>query len=348
MAGWNFDDAARDRLLEMLDTPAPTGFEGPSGDVFLRHASAFAETRRDGVGNCYATVNATPDGGARRPRVMLMGHLDEIGFVVTKTDDEGLIRFQPVGGWDASVAVGQRVRVLAEGGVHVGTIGRLAPHQMEHGEEGEVKLKDLWIDVGMASGDDLRAAIRPGDPIVLDATPVVFANGRVMSRSLDDRIGAYVALEAARACAGLGVEVVAVGSVREETVQLGALAASYELQPDHACVIDVSPAPDVPGDHDEDVELGKGPTITFGASTSTRTSRALLDAATASGRPFQLQAAGGDTYTDADEVVHAGAGVQVAVVSVPCRYLHSPGELLDMADVALTIDLLTEWITALQ
>lgn len=326
-------------LLELLDTPAPSGYEGPAGEVFERYASEFAQVRRDGVGNRFATVGA----GVGR-RVMLMGHLDEIGFVVTQVEDSGLVRFDRIGGWDESVAVGQRVRVLTRDGLRPGVIGRLPPHQIDKEADGKIRFKDLWIDVGAVDGDELRELVRPGDPVVLDTRPHLFDNRRVMSRSADNRLGAFVALEAARRSAASGAEVVAVGSVSEETNQVGALAATYSTDPVEACVIDVTPTSDVPGSHDEVVEVGAGPVVTFGAASRSRVGRELLAVAAERGIDVQLSAAGSYTSTDADEVVMARAGVPTGVPSVPCRYLHSPGELFDLADVEATIALLVAWI----
>ncbi|MCW2926900.1 MAG: endoglucanase, partial [Thermoleophilia bacterium] len=190
-----------DFLMRLLDTPAPSGFEEPAARLVEEYAAPWAdEVKVDPIGNVHVTVNK----GASGPRVMLCGHIDEIGFIVTRIDDKGLVRFEQVGGWDLSVAAGQRVRILTRDGVLLGTIGKLAPHQIKDRAKGPT-LKDLWIDVGAATGDEAKAMMRIGDPIVLDAAPHVFPNGRIMSRCVDERIGAFIALEAARRAAGSDV-----------------------------------------------------------------------------------------------------------------------------------------------
>lgn len=332
---------ALDFLLELLDTPAPSGFEEPAAELVAEYAREWADdVRVDAIGNVHVVVNR----GASGPRVMLTGHIDEIGFVVTRIDDKGLLRFEQVGGWDLTVPAGQRVRVLTRHGTIVGTVGKLAAHQLKDRSKSPT-LKDMWIDVGAATGDEARGLVRIGDPIVLDTTPHVFANRRIMSRSVDDRIGAFVALEAARRCAGSDVEVVALCATREEIGCIGAMPGTYDAQPDEAIAIDVTWTSDVPGDHQEDADVGKGPTVTFGATTRVRIGRELLEIAEEAGIDVQVSAAGRLTYTDADSVARAGRGVPVGVVSIPTRYLHSPGELFALEDAEAAIDLLARWAT---
>jgi putative aminopeptidase FrvX len=335
------DGAPLEFLLRLLDTPAPSGFEEPAAEVVAEYAREWAdEVRTDAIGNVHVTVNK----GASGPRVMLTGHIDEIGFIVSRIDDKGLLRFEQVGGWDLSVPAGQRVRVLNRDGVLLGTVGKLPAHQLKDRTKAPT-LKDMWIDIGAATGDEARSMVRIGDPIVLDTTPHVFPNRRVMSRSVDDRIGAFVALEAARRAAGSGVEVVALCATREEIGCIGAMPGTYEAQPDEAIAIDVTWTSDVPGDHQEDADVGKGPTVTFGATTRARIGRELVAIAEDAGIDVQVSASGRLTYTDADSVARAGRGVPVGVVSIPTRYLHSPGELFALEDVEASIDLLVRWTT---
>ncbi|MCW2926827.1 MAG: peptidase family protein, partial [Thermoleophilia bacterium] len=162
---------------------------------------------------------------------------------------------------------------------------------------------------------------------------------------VDDRIGAFIALEAARRAAGSDVEVVALCSTREEIGCVGAMPGTYGVDPDEAIAIDVTWTSDVPGDHAEDTLVGKGPSVTFGAATRARIGRELVEIAEAAGIDIQLSAAGRYTATDADTIVRAGRGVPVGVVSVPTRYLHSPGELFALEDAEASIDLLTRWAT---
>jgi endoglucanase len=332
---------AYDFLLELLDTPAPSGFEEPAAELVERYARSWADdVRVDSIGNVHVTVNQGASGG----RVMLSGHIDEIGFIVSRISDKGLIHFEQIGGWDLAVPAGQRVRIITRDGIRIGTIGRLPAHQLKDRTKAPT-LKDLWIDIGAASAEETKSLVRIGDPIVLDSTPHVFDNRRLMSRSVDDRIGAFVALEAARRAKGSNVEVIAMCATREEIGCVGAMPGTYGADPDEAIAIDVTYTSDVPGDHSEDTDIGKGPSITFGASARARISRELVEIANDAGIDVQLSAAGRFTGTDADTIIRARGGVPVSVVSIPTRYLHSPGELFALEDAEAAIDLLVRWST---
>ncbi|MCW2950616.1 MAG: Cellulase M-related protein [Thermoleophilia bacterium] len=334
------EHAALDFLLELLDTPAPSGFEEPAAELVERYAAEWADDiHTDGIGNVHVTVNR----GAKH-RVLVTGHIDEIGFVVTRIDGKGLLRFEQVGGWDLSIPPGQRVRVVTRDGVLVGTVGKLAPHQIKDRNK-STQLKDLWVDIGAATADEAKALVRIGDPIVIDTKPHMFGNRRIMSRSVDDRIGAFIALEVARRAKGSDVEVIALCATREEIGCIGALPGAYGADPDEAIAIDVTWTSDVPGDHQADADVGKGPVVAFGAATRSRISRELVDIAHDAGIDVQINASGRYTGTDGDVVARAGRGIPVGVVSVPTRYLHSPGELFALEDAEAGIDLIHRWVT---
>lgn len=334
------DPARLDALLQLLEVAAPSGFEAQAVDLWCSLASEFADVHTDAVGNGYAVVNA----GAG-PTVLLTGHADEIGFVITKAEPEGVLRFAGIGGWDASVPVGQRVRVLARGGELRGVVGRLAIHQLRGSDDdGPPKLRDLWIDIGAASERAALELVRPGDPVVIEGAPFRIGEHLVVSRAADDRLGSFVALEVARRCAGLDVEVVAVATTTEETCQTGAVTSAYHLQPWRAVVIDVTTSSDVPGDHDTDVAMGKGPVVGFGAAARASVGAQLVRTARRHRIAIQLEASGRATGTDADEIAKAGDGVACGLVMLPTRYLHTPCEMFDLRDVAAAIDLISRWI----
>ncbi|MXW18760.1 MAG: M42 family metallopeptidase, partial [Gemmatimonadetes bacterium] len=182
-------------LERLLDAPGPSGFETRAAAVWRREAEGFAEAWSDVVGNSYAAVR--PDA---RPLALLAGHIDEIGLQVTHTDKSGLLYFAGIGGWDPQVLVGQRVRVLGAKGDVPGVVGRKAIHLIEPKERDKaVKVKKLWIDVGAGSKEELKElGVRVGDPAVLDAGMVRMAGDRVASRAIDNRVGAFVVLEALR------------------------------------------------------------------------------------------------------------------------------------------------------
>jgi endoglucanase len=340
-----FEESRIDFLMELADTPGPSGFEAPAVDRWLEEAGEFAEIRRDALGSGIATVNAGSKG-----KVSLVGHLDEIGLIVTKIDDKGLLRFASIGGWDVSVLVGQRVRVLTRKGVVHGVLVRNAIHLIDiELRKKAPKITDLWIDIAAENAEEAREMVRIGDPIVIDATPRRIGRNRLISRSLDNRVGAFICLEAARACIGEGQpEVNAVGCTYEENGGAGAAASAVGLAPDAAIVVDVTSTTTEPGTKsDHHVEMGKGPVITRGASTASWVAESLIEAAESAGLPYQLRGMGRTTSTDADSIYKAGSGVAAGLLSVPCRYLHSPCEQVDLRDVEATVGLIAAWVGAL-
>jgi putative aminopeptidase FrvX len=328
-------------LHSLLTAPGPPGHEEAPAAIWRETAAEFAdEVTVDAMGNSVARVN----GGGDHPLLAVVGHVDEIALVVSHISDKGFLHVVGSGGWDPQVLVAQRVEVLTRTGPVPGVIGRKPIHVLE-GEERKkaVELKGLHVDIGARDGDEARSLVREGDPIVITAEPVELRGERIISRSLDNRLGIYVALGVARrvseAGGGAG-PVAAVAAVQEEIGAHGARAMAYGLQPDLAIAVDVTHATDAPGvDPGElgDHGLGSGPVITRGAVVS-RPLNDLIDAAAESvGIECTTEAAGSSTRTDADSIHLSRTGVATAVVSIPLRYMHSPVELVELADVEATI-----------
>jgi putative aminopeptidase FrvX len=332
-------------LKSLLDTPGPSSFEAAPARAWRKEGESFAdEVRTDVGGNSYATVN--PGG---RPRVMLAGHIDEIGVMVTHIDDEGFLSFDTIGGWDHQVFVGQRVRLLGRGGPVTGVVGKKAIHIMDKDDREKVsKVEDLWIDIGAANRAEAERQLRIGDPGVLAAGVLEFPNGRLVSRSIDNRIGAFVVLEAVRMLAGGGrpaAAVSAVATTREEIAATGggARSSAVALEADVAIVVDVTHATDYPGVDKRrhgDYRLGGGPVLSRGASVSEVVFELLAATAEAEGIPYTIEAASRDTHTDAEAIFNAHRGVATALVSVPNRYMHSPNEMVALEDLDRTARLL--------
>jgi putative aminopeptidase FrvX len=336
--------ATPDTLLELLTAPGPSGYETAPAAAWRETAGAFAEVTGDTLGSSLARVPGTGGG----PRLAVVGHIDEIGLIVTHVSDEGFLHFIGVGGWDAQILVGQRVELATRGGRVLGVIGKKPIHLLKEDDRKKVaEIKDLHIDVGAKDGDEARELVRIGDVAVIAGEPVELPNGRLASRSLDNRLGAYVALEAARLVAqdgGAPGEVVAVASVQEEITFAGARTTAYALEPDVAVVVDVTHATDAPGIEVREIgkhELGSGPVIERGSIISPAVFELLHDTAEAEGIPFTISASARSTGTDADAVHISRAGIPTGVVSIPLRYMHSPVELVQLDDVEATIRLLT-------
>jgi putative aminopeptidase FrvX len=342
-------DASYDFLKRLLSTPGPSGNEEAAAKVWREEASRFAEVRGDRMGNSFATIGA---GGS--PKVMLAGHIDEIGVMVTHIDENGLLRFTGVGGWDPQVLVGQRVRLQTKGGEVIGVIGKKAIHVMEQDERKKVsEIKSLWIDVGAKDADEAKEMVRVGDAGVIDQDLVELPNGRIASRSVDNRMGAFVVLEALRLFSeeeGINAEVVAVACVQEEIGLYGARGAAFGLDPAAAIAVDVTHATDTPGvskNENGDHSLDSGPVIARATNISPVVSEGLIAAAEAEDIPHTLQADSRSTGTDADAIQFTRAGIATGLVSCPNRYMHSPNEIVSVEDVENCARVISAYIKTL-
>ena len=333
-----------DFLKRLLDTPGPSAFESAPARVWRAEAKAITdEVDVDVTGNCWARLN-----GAGTPRIMLAGHMDEIGVMVSHVDDDGFLSFQPIGGWDSQVFVGQRIVLMGRDGTVSGVVGKKAIHVMDKEEREKVsRVEDLWIDIGAGSRTEALGRVRVGDPGVLASQVLEFPNGRLVSRSIDNRIGSFIVLEALRLLAGdpPAASVAAVATTREEISSNGggARPLATHLDPAVAIVVDVTHATDYPGidkrRHGE-FRLGGGPVLSRGASVNSAVFELLAETAEREGIPHAIEAASRDTHTDAESIFNAHRGVATALVSVPNRYMHSPNEMVALADLDRTAQLL--------
>lgn len=332
-------------LRQLLDTPAPSGFESAAAQIWRDEARTFADSVLGDVsGNSIAIINPTGS-----PRVMLAGHIDEIGVMITHIDDEGFLYFEGIGGWDPQVLVGQRIRLLTRTGDVVGVVGKKPIHLMKGDEKDKVsKVDDLWIDIGESSRvAATKRGVRVGDPGVIDAGLIELGGDLIASRSIDNRIGAFVVLEAMRLIAKNGAKamVAAVATTQEEIGYAGggARTSAYSVDPQVAIVVDVTFATDAPGIEKKAVgehKLGSGPVITRGSATNARLAERLADIAETEKIPYTLTAAPRYTATDADAIYLSRSGVATSVLSVPNRYMHSPNEIVSLADLTSTARLI--------
>jgi putative aminopeptidase FrvX len=332
-------------LKRLLDTPAPSGFEGPAARVWREEAASFAKVTTDVTGNSMAEVNP---GGS--PTIMLDGHIDEIGVIVQYIDDDGFVYVGPIGGWDPQVLVGQRIRFLTRGGDVLGVVGRKPIHVIKVADrEHAVKMTDLWVDIGASSRAEAEGRLSVGDPGVIDSKTIDFPNNRIVSRSIDDRIGAFVVLEALRRYAQRpgSARVVAAATTQEEIAWHGggALVCTNCINPQVAIVVDVTFATDHPnmekkeiGDH----RIGGGPVLSRGGVISPVLFELLRTTAERQQIKYSVHAAGRDTSTNADAIHIAREGVATGLISVPNRYMHSPNELVSLEDVDKTATLIAE------
>jgi putative aminopeptidase FrvX len=343
---------ALDFLTRLLTADGPSGYETAPAKVWRDYCATFSEdVGADNVGSSYARVPGKADG----PRLAIVGHIDEIGLHITHIDKQGYLHFGSVGGWDTIVLIGQRVRIHTRDSEIIGAIARKPIHLLKDEERKSVpELKDLHIDIGAKDADEAGQLVRIGDVAVIDAEPIELRHDLVLSRALDNRVGCYVAAEAARRVADAGGapgDVLALAVVQEETGFAGSRTSAFAHNPDVAIAVDVTFATDQPG-----VELGlisehglgSGPVIARGTSLHPRVFERLYEAAEKEGMSFSVESTGRATGTDADAIHLSRAGIPTGLVSVPLRYMHSPVELGSLGDMDAAAQLIAAFAQLLE
>jgi putative aminopeptidase FrvX len=332
-------------LKKLLDAPGPSGFETEAARVWRAEAEEFAsEVEGDVTGNSYASL------GAGTPRVMLAGHVDEIGVMVTHVDDDGFLYLDEIGGWDPQVLVAQRIRFLTRAGPVLGVVGKKPIHLIRSEEkEKAVRLTDLWADVGAGSAKEVaELGVRVGDPGVVDTHLLELPNRRIASRAVDNRIGAYVVLEVLRELSrgeppAAGVTAVATTQEEISFHGGGARTSAYRVDPALAIAVDLTFSTDAPGVEKKewgDHRLGSGPVLSRGSAIHPLLFERLAAIAERDGIPFTIQGSPRHTSTDADGIYLQRRGIPTAVISIPNRYMHTPNEIVSLDDVEATVRLI--------
>jgi tetrahedral aminopeptidase len=337
-------DAALAFLERLVTTPSPSGFEGPNSANFREYVAPFADSvTTDPMGNVIAVVN--PEGS---PRVMLAGHIDEIGFLVSYINDEGYLYVRGIGGHDNSVIIGQRVTVHTADGPVEGVIGKKPIHVLTAEERGKpVELYDMWVDLGVTGGRDEVAAagVRVGDPVTYAVGMTRLLGDRITARAVDNRIGAWVVAEALRRVREHNPQaaVFAVATVQEEIGLRGAHTSAYGIAPHVGIATDVTFATDFPSMDKRrfsELKVGGGPTILRGANANRALADRMISLAEENEIPYQLEATPGGTGTDANAMQISRAGMITGLVGVPLRYMHTPCELISLSDAHYAAELM--------
>jgi endoglucanase len=285
----------------------------------------------------------------------VVGHIDEIAVVVTHVGDDGLLAIRQLGGFDPRTVVAQRVEVLTRSGRLPGVVGARKSKTRRGEDPKPYEFSDLFVDVGARNREEASALVRPGDAAIIAGAPLELRNDRVASRSLDNRLGSYVALEVARRVAEAGGapgDVAGVAVVQEEVGDFaGSRTAAFELAPAVAVAVDVTHATDVRGADPEDdgeVKVGGGPVLMRGPSLHPRVFDLLLEAAEAEGIAVAIEVSRGHTNTDADAMYLSRVGIATGLVSIPLRYMHTPVEVVELGDVENVIRLLVAFAMRLE
>ncbi len=346
------DRTAQDFLRKLVELPSPSGFEQPAQRLIReRVKDCVDQVRVDVHGNLIAALNPSAP-----LRIMLDGHCDEIGLMITHIDDKGFIYFQAIGGIDPSNLAGQRVEIHSPGGPVPGVIGRKPIHMMtpeEHGKTG--KIKDFWIDIGAKNLKDAQKAVAVGDPITIPRKFQELRNGLFTARGLDNRVGAWTVAEVLRRLSKtkLSCAVYGVSSVQEELGLRGAQTSSFGIDPHVGIAVDVGFTSDCPDTEKKlvgDISVNKGPILFLGAYFAPNPVLAKLIRRVAKEKriPLQLQAEAPFGRTDANVIQTNRAGVAAALVSIPNRYMHTPGEICSLKDLDATVDLIAAVVSAIK
>ena len=325
-------------LDALLRAHGPTGHEHLAFDVVREAVAGLAEVESDSVGNL--VVRRSGDG--EPPLLGIFAHLDVTGLAVAHIQETGLLAVHTLAPSQAPIAWGQRVEIRTSEGDVPGVVARGSK------EAEKIEWGELFVDIGARDGDEARALVAPGDAMVFVAPPLELASGRIASRNLDNRAGVYVALEAFRRLGADGIAVVA--SSQEEIGHHGAQVAAHRLRPEVALAIDVTYATDVPaGDMNEagDHRLGTGPAIFRGPTVHPRVFELLVEAAGVEGIDYTVET-GSTTATDADSVFASRDGIPTGVVSIPLRNMHSPIEIVELADLDACIELVVAFAKLLE
>jgi putative aminopeptidase FrvX len=336
----------RERLLkELTEAPGVPGYEGKVRQILRRHLEGVAEITQDRLGSFVARLAGPPDG----PRVMLAGHMDEVGFMVRQITDEGCLRFLPLGGWWEQVMLGQRLEVYTKDGPVIGITGAKPPHLLEAEERKKMVPKnEMYLDVGASDREQVEdLGIRLGDPIVpVSPFTVMGSPLSYLGKAFDDRVGCALMIEALREAAGKERPntLYGVGTVMEEVGLRGAKTSAHLVEPDVAVILEVDIAGDVPGIKPEDcaTKLGGGPAILLYDARmipNLRLRDLVIETAAAEDISLQLSAMQGGATDGAMIHVHA-AGVPCVVLGVPARHIHSHAGIIRRDDYDNTLRLL--------
>ena len=328
------DQASLPLLDSLLNAPGPAGSERPIQEVVRRHASSFSETKTDWHGNVTCAVNP---GGT--PRILLAGHCDQIGLIVKHIDDKGFLRVSPVGGWDIQQLIGPSLEVWTANGPIPGVIARKAIPLLSEEEKNKVpKIKDLFVDIGTKGRAEAGEVVRIGDPVTLKLGMRKLRGDLISGPGMDDRVGVWVVLEAARRAALQRPKagVFAVSTVQEEIGLRGARTSAFAIDPHVGIAVDVTHATDTP-DSDQNehgrIELGGGPVIFRGPNVNPVLFEKLTSLAKANGIPYQIASLAAGASNDANALQLTRSGPATGIVAIPNRYMHSPVEVVNLKDL---------------
>lgn len=333
-------------LEQLASTNSPSGYEVGAAKVWQGYVSQFAEVSGDVLNNSIGVLNSTASF-----KIMIAGHYDEIGLQVMFISKEGYIYVRRLGGIDLLSLPGSEVVILTRKGEVKGILGKIPIHVQTPTERTKaIELEDLWIDIGVDSQEEAEALVEVGDPIAIKSNFQLLGEHKVVSKGLDDKIGAFIVAEVLRILSkeNLSVGVYGVATSQEEVGARGAITSTFKVKPQVGFCLDVGIATDVPGIEERKygkMKLGGGASVSHSADNNTVLVRLLQDVADINNIVYQnvaTSSATGGTDTAHMQLTHEG--VATALISVPNRYMHTQVEMCDLRDVDEIISLLVESI----
>ncbi len=332
-------------LKRLIETPSPSGFEFCAQKLLMEEMTTCADKLETDIhGNVIAIKN--PENS---PRIMLAGHIDEVAYMVQYIDDNGFLYLGRIGIPSLFVAAGQRITVHSRSGDVPGLIMRKNPSSQEECTD-KYKLDDLWVDIGAGGKRDAEKRVSIGDPLTINTEFTFLGNSLILGRAFDDRIGSFIILETLRKLKNKKIKpaIYGVSTVQEETGSRGAVTSGYKINPDIAIAIDVINTSDHPGGDRKiagELFMNKGPVLMRGCNINPALGEMLIQTAEDNNIPYQLTSSPGPTFTDANPLQLMRGGAATALVRIPTRYMHTPTELISLADVENAVKLLTAFIS---
>ena len=340
-------------LQTLTEAPSPSGFEVPAANIMRQRLKGAADTIET---NVLGSVHATLKGKGKGPSVMIAGHLDEVGLMVTYISDEGYISFEAIGGVDAAILPGMRVNLYPTGKkakagqVLRGVMGRKPIHIIEPDERKNVtKIEQLFIDIGM-EGKEVKDLLRIGDAITYGVGFEELGNGFAVARAFDDKIGVWVAsrvLEEVKKAGGASGDFIAAGTVQEEIGLRGGVTSAYGVNPVIGISAEVGHATDYPDVNKRkygEADCGKGPLIARGPNINPILFERMVDAADKTKTPYQIGPESRATGTDANAIQLSRGGKVAGLISLPLRYMHTPTEVVKLSDLDAAVKILTQFV----
>ena len=335
-------------LKDLVAAQAPSGFETAVQKVYRTYVAPCAhKVYTDRIGNEIAVLDGTSD-----TTIMIAGHADEIGLIVNYISDDYVI-VKSLGGVDVSLLPGLRVTIHTNNGPVHGVIGKKPIHQIRNENNTTASaIDELWIDIGSTEKEKTKDRVQIGNFVTFNGEFIQLSEDIICSKSFDNRVGVFTAATVLENLSAMNCphSIYSVSTVQEEVGSRGAKTATYQIKPDIAIAVDVTFTSDYPGINKNvygDVKLGSGPVISLGTRIDQRYVQQLIKIAEDKSIPYQIEINPSNTGTDADSIHTEIGGVSTLVISIPCRYMHTPNEVVSLTDIENTVQLITQFILSI-